>query len=186
MKLRQTRVKFIFGAHVDISSYELSKDKNYLRGLPSKLIEIGDVVIPQGIDSEGPYSEIVVPEYFPPGSVMVFETHLQDLDSDLDTFCASGVQEAMADLDLIDLNILLYRTDAEERDLTKDEFGSYEVPGLGKMVYCGLEGWIHPLGQIMRYNDLGHPLCAHLRQGTWALDYVHQRLERYAQVYRLL
>ncbi|EDR00074.1 uncharacterized protein LACBIDRAFT_314785 [Laccaria bicolor S238N-H82] len=28
----------------------------------------------------------------------------------------------------------------------------------------------------MRYNDLGHPLCGHLRDGSWALDYIHQRL----------
>jgi glycogen debranching enzyme len=41
--------------------------------------------------------------------------------------------------------------------------------------YCGLEGWMHPLQDIMRYNDLGHPLCGHLHEGSWALDYVHQR-----------
>jgi glycogen debranching enzyme len=37
---------------------------------------------------------------------------------------------------------------------------------------------MHSLKHIMRYNDLGHPLCAHLRDGSWALDYVHSRLFR--------
>ncbi|KAJ3913002.1 hypothetical protein F5877DRAFT_53148 [Lentinula edodes] len=28
----------------------------------------------------------------------------------------------------------------------------------------------------MRNNDLGHPLCEHLRKGTWSLDCVYDRL----------
>jgi glycogen debranching enzyme len=134
------------------------------------------VVVPQGIDLEGPYAEIVVPEYFPPGSILVFETQLQQFDAGLDAFCASGAQEAFENLNLVDLNVVLHRADVEERDATDGVFGAYEMPGLGKMVYCGLEGWMHPLRHIMRYNDLGHPLCGHLRQGSWALDYVYQRL----------
>ncbi|WWD07354.1 glycogen debranching enzyme [Kwoniella europaea PYCC6329] len=31
---------------------------------------------------------------------------------------------------------------------------------------------------LMKNNDLGHPLCAHLREGTWALDYVVNRLQK--------
>jgi glycogen debranching enzyme len=27
-----------------------------------------------------------------------------------------------------------------------------------------------PLRQIIASNDLGHPLCAHLREGSWAMD----------------
>ena len=66
----------------------------------------------------------------------------------------------------------MYRTDVEERDTTDGEFSAYHVLGLGTMVYCGLEGCMHPLKHIMRYNDLSHPLCAHLREGSWAFDYV--------------
>lgn len=134
------------------------------------------VVVPQGLDQDGPYAEIVVPEYFPPGSILVFETQLQQFDAELDAFCASGAQEAFEDLDLVELNVVLHRADVEERDATDGVYGSYDVPGLGKMLYCGLEGWMHPLRHIMRYNDLGNALCGHLRQGSWALDYVHQRL----------
>lgn len=28
----------------------------------------------------------------------------------------------------------------------------------------------------METNDLGHPLCAHLREGSWAMDYILDRL----------
>ena len=164
------------GSTLEISSYDVERDPNTLHGLASKLIDMSEVVIPQGLDDEGLYSDIIVPEHFPPGSVMVFETHLQELDADLDMFCASGAQEAFSDLDLVDLNVILYRANGEERDVTGGKFGEYDIPGLGKTVYCGLEGWMHPLRHVMRYNDLGHPLCAHLRQGTWTMDYIHSRL----------
>ena len=39
-----------------------------------------------------------------------------------------------------------------------------------------------PLRQIIDSNDLGHPLCAHLRDGTWALDYVHRRIEKCVRI----
>ncbi|KAG6844634.1 hypothetical protein H0H87_005291 [Tephrocybe sp. NHM501043] len=176
IKLRRTRAKFILGGSIDILSYEAPKSAQSLQGMPSKLVEMAPVVVPQGLDYEGPFAEIVVPEYFPPGSVMVFETQMQNFDASLDEFCSHGAQEAFTDLNLVDLNVVLHRAEGEERDTTDGKFGVYDVPGLGKMVYCGLEGWMHPLRHIMRYNDLGHPLCAHLREGSWALDYVHDRL----------
>ncbi|KAG7093876.1 hypothetical protein E1B28_007515 [Marasmius oreades] len=176
IKLRRTRARFILGASLDISSYEDQCDEKTIRGLRARLVNMLPVVVPQHLDDEGPYSEIIVPDEFPPGSIMLFETTLQELDADLDIFCASGTERAFGDLGLVELNVVLHRADGEERDATDGLFGVYDVPGLGKMVYCGLEGWMYPLRHIMRYNDLGHPLCEHLRHGTWALDYVHQRL----------
>lgn len=127
---------------------------------------------------EGPFGEVVVPSYFPPGSIMVFETQLQGLDSSLDTFCTQEADEAFDDLDLVALNVVLHRAEGEERDATSGQIGAYAIPNMGNLTYCGLEGWMHPLRHIMRYNDLGHPLCGHLREGTWAMDYVWSRLEK--------
>ncbi|KAF8159702.1 glycoside hydrolase family 13 protein [Crassisporium funariophilum] len=183
IKLRRTRAKFIMGASIHIPSYDIVQDPDFLKGLPSTLEEMAPVVVPQGLDHEGPYAEIIVPENFPPGSIMLFETQLQQHDSLLDTFCASGAQEAFNEVDLVDLNVILHRSDVEERDATGGTFGVYEVPGLGKMVYCGLEGWMHSLRHIMRYNDLGHALCAHLREGSWAFDYVHERLSHQVETF---
>ncbi|KAK0218056.1 glycoside hydrolase family 13 protein [Armillaria fumosa] len=180
IKLRRTKVDFVLGASVDIQSYEIPSDPATLTGLPAKIVEMPPLNIPEGRDHEGPYSEIVIPDYFPPGSIMLFRTHLKDHDVSLDAFCASGAQEVFSALDLVELNVILHRADGEERDATCGKFGAYEVPGLGKAVYCGLEGWMHSLRHIMRYNDLGHPLCGHLRDGSWALDYVHARLFKQA------
>ncbi|KIY52794.1 glycoside hydrolase family 13 protein [Fistulina hepatica ATCC 64428] len=176
IKLRRMKAKFVLGGHIDISSYDPSNDPATLRGLPAKLVSMDPVVVPQGLDQEGPFSEIIVPEYFPPGSVMVFQTVLYGYDSTLDAFCATGATEIFDSLSLVELNAVLYRADGEERDATDGEIGVYDVPNLGPMVYCGLEGWMHPLRHIMMYNDLGHPLCGHLRDGPWALQYVSHRL----------
>lgn len=101
------------------------------------------------------------------------------LSPDLDSVCVASSDAAFKDLDLVDLNVVLHRCDGEERDATGGD-GAYTIPNYGALVYCGLEGWMHPLRQIMRDNDLGHPLCAHLREGTWALDYIVNRLDKYA------
>lgn len=37
---------------------------------------------------------------------------------DLDATCQSGADEAYAELDLVDLNVVLHRADGEERDAT--------------------------------------------------------------------
>src|SRR4051812_24574895 len=38
---------------------------------------------------------------------------------------------------------------------------------------------IHPvLKRIQETNDLGHPLCSNLRDGTWLSDYIIVRLKR--------
>jgi glycogen debranching enzyme len=168
----------VYGAHIEFTSYESRHTETTLRGIDGKLVEMSPVVVPQGLDDEGPFSDVVVPDYFPPGSIMVFETQMQGIDAGLEDFCMSGTEDAFADLDLVDLNIVLHRADGEESDLTTGKFGKYNVPGMGDLVYCGLEGFMNPLRHIMRYNDLGHPLAGHLREGTWAMDYVYTRLEK--------
>src|SRR5690606_37809734 len=96
-------------------------------------------------------------------------------------FVTSGIEDAMADTDVTELNFLLYRCDAKERDSSGGRDGVYSIPGHGPLVYAGLQGWWSVLKNIIRNNDLGHPLCQHLRQGQWALDFTAGRLERMAK-----
>ncbi len=57
--------------------------------------------------------------------------------------------------------------------------GLYEVPGFGALSYGGLQGFITPLLEVARNNDLGHPICDNVRSGPWMIDYVSDRLKRY-------
>jgi glycogen debranching enzyme len=129
-------------------------------------------------DWQREHVKVEVPEFFPPGSIILMKTNVEHFDQSINDFIRSGADEAMAELDLVDLNALLYRCDGEERDLSGGKDGAYNIPGYGELVYCGLEGWIFPLRSIIRENNLAHPLCNHLRQGYWALDYMVDRLKK--------
>ncbi|KAA1468826.1 glycoside hydrolase family 13 protein [Dentipellis sp. KUC8613] len=176
IRLRRSKAKFLFGAAAEFIPFK--EGQEVLSGIPTKLISLAPVEPRSGNDHDGPYSEVVVPDYFPPGAVMVFETQLEGLDPALDQFCSSGAEEAFKELDLVDLNVALFRAEAEELDATRGEVGAYNIPGFGKLTYCGLEGWMRPLTPVIQHNDLGHPICGHLRDGTWALDYIQSRLEK--------
>ena len=147
-----------------------------LVGLPARTKNIKGVKI----EANGDDTTIRIPDYFPPGSVALFETWLPSAEhsSGLNNFLASGAEEAFGQLDMVDLNFVLYRCDAEERDSSGGQDGAYTIPDHGQLVYAGLQGWWSVLEPIIRENNLGHPLCNHLRQGQWALDFVVGRLDR--------
>lgn len=155
---------------------EALADQTHLRGLPARTKNIKGIKV----DSNGDDTTISIPEYFPPGSIALFETWIPSAEHSegLNSFIAKGTEEAFGELDLIDLNFLLYRCEAEERSSSDGQDGVYTIPGHGALVYAGLQGWWSVLEGIVRRNDLGHPLCAHLRDGPWALDFVVGRLDR--------
>lgn len=152
------------------------KDARYLRGLPSRVIDLPGV----RIDVCGSDTTITVRERFPPGSIALFETWIPAAEhsSGLDNFVTSGAQDVFSELNLIDLNFVLYKCEAEELDWSDGKDGTYDIPGHGKIVYAGLQGWWSILKDIIRDNNLAHPLCQNLRDGQWSLDYIVGRLER--------
>uniref|UniRef100_A0A8C4DB78 Glycogen debranching enzyme n=1 Tax=Dicentrarchus labrax TaxID=13489 RepID=A0A8C4DB78_DICLA len=81
--------------------------------------------------------------------------------------------QLMSKLTLADMNVLLFRCDSEEQE---DGGGCYSIPGWESFKYAGLQGLMSVLADIRPNNDLGHPVCANLRQGDWLIDYVSNRL----------
>ncbi|KAH8891821.1 glycoside hydrolase family 13 protein [Thozetella sp. PMI_491] len=155
---------------------EVLEDKKLLRGLPSRVIDLPGIRMEVKADE----TVISVRDRFPPGSIALFETWIPAAEhsAGLDTFVTSGAKEAVAELDLVDLNFLLYKCEAEERDWSDGKDGTYDIPGYGKIVYAGLQGWWSILKDVIQDNNLAHPLCQNLRDGQWALDYTIGRLER--------
>ena len=121
-----------------------------------------------------------MPSHFPPGSIALFETWIPSAERSegLDEYITGSASQAFESLSLVDLNFLLYRCDSEERDTSRGEDGVYVVPSHGPLVYAGLQGWWSVLREVVRHNQLGHPICDHLRNGTWAMDYIVGRLDR--------
>ncbi|CAO1628195.1 unnamed protein product [Parajaminaea phylloscopi] len=184
IKLDGTRVQYIAGKTLSIKDRNPPQSEQVLSGFESELIDVPAPQVNEGRKEDGTlFSEIIVPDNFPPGSIMLLASAMDGLTVELDDLCRSGAREAFKDLDLVDLNVILHRADGEEKDVTGGKDGIYEIRGHDQMVYCGLEGWMHSLRQVMKSNDLGHPLCAHLRDGSWALDYVHGRLEKQVDIF---
>lgn len=151
-------------------------DQNFLTGLPARTKNLKSF----SVASESDGTTLTVPDIFPPGSIALFETWIPSAEHSvgLGNFITSGADEAFGELGLIDLNFILYRCDAEERDSSSGEDGVYSIPNHGPLVYAGLQGWWSVLEDVIRRNDLGHPLCNHVREGQWALDFVVGRMER--------
>lgn len=181
VELKGTKVQHLGSWMLEVDSSEdatakVLADEKYLRGLPSKVSSIKGV----DIEQKGDDATITVREKFPPGSIALFETWIPAAEhsAGLDTYVTSGAKEAWKDTTLIDLNFLMYRCEAEERDATDGAAGVYDIPGHGKLVYAGIQGWWSILKDIIHSNDLAHPLCQNLRDGAWALDFIQGRVER--------
>lgn len=80
-------------------------------------------------------------------------------------------------IDLAAFNILLYRCDNEERDVSKGQRGIYGVKDT-EICFAGIAGICIPLKKIIKYNDMGHPIFNNLREGNWLMDYTVDRLSQ--------
>ena len=183
--LRGTKAKLLGSWSLEVDTSESTKkavlaEKNYLKGLPSTVFDSHNVTI----DSKDDETVITVPAGFAPGSIALFKTLMPGAEHSegLDNFITSGAHEDFQELDLVDLNFVLYRCEPEEHDFLGGNEGAYNIPNYGTLVYAGLQGWWSILKDVIRNNDLGHPLCIHLREGQWALDWIVSRLGRIAKV----
>ncbi|KAJ5607826.1 hypothetical protein N7537_004445 [Penicillium hordei] len=162
----------------DEAKAKVLADNKYLKGLPSHTRDIEGTKIEQNDKNV----KISVLESLVPGSIALFETWIPGADhaDGFENNLANGADDAFSELSLIDLNFVLYRCEAEERDYSDGQDGIYNIPKHDPMVYAGLQGWWSVLEDIIKYNQLGHPLCDHLREGQWALDYIIGRMEKAA------
>lgn len=176
-KLNGTFVKHQF-SYALRKTGEYEYNPKYLTGVPVVVDEL-----------EQPYSEFIngetvihIDSYkFPPGSITVFSTEIANADQRLDDFIKEGAIESTLDLNLYDLNAILYKCEQEERDASAGQAGVYSIPEVGTLVYAGFEGWNYIIRDVIWQNNLGHAFCNHLRSGDWALDYVVDRLTKYAE-----
>ncbi|KAL6433430.1 hypothetical protein ACFW04_006521 [Cataglyphis niger] len=174
--------------------HKYTKNANFINGLCEytlnlkQHIQCCDSMIIEKVDSGDPKNTQLNFVNFQPGSVIAIRValhanikpaliKLQNTISQIISNEKSDLHNIISCMDFSDLNKVLYRCDQEEREETSDRFGVYNVPGYGCLVYAGLQGIVSLLADIRPNNDLGHPLCANVRQGNWLIDYVWQRLK---------
>ncbi|KAF9919336.1 hypothetical protein BX616_007060 [Lobosporangium transversale] len=179
IKLRDTTVKVLMSVSLEVTSRTVEKNDKFLEGLPCKLAQLAEPTISRLSDAQGAFTQVEIPDHFPGGSIILLETWADDkVPNNIEELVKTIPDSVFNSLNWLELNIALYRCDGEERDLTSGN-GVYNIPNYGALVYCGLEGYISVLKPIIETNDLGHPFCAHLREGHWALDYISDRIKRH-------
>lgn len=172
-KLGGAKVKYEFGHVLKVTAAAPESDTEIL-GIPAKLVDITPPTVNE--TSEG--SEIITNNSdFPAGSIAVFSVSVEGISLDLDDYIKTGALDAADLLSLSELNEVLYKCDAEERVVLNE--GVYNIPGWGPLIYAGLEGWNLAMRQVVWDNNLGLAFCDHIRSGTWALDYVVNRLDNF-------
>lgn len=176
IKLSQTKATFKAAFSLERTGDAPISDE-IIEGIPTKLRELTGFDI--GFDENTKETSILLPQDFPQGSIVIFETQQLGIDDSLDHFIRSGAIKATEKLSLESINYVLYRAEQEEYDYSEGRSGAYDIPDYGKPVYCGLQGWVSILRKIIFYNDLAHPLSNNLRNGHWAVDYVVNRLDLY-------
>ncbi|KAF1764730.1 hypothetical protein GCK72_004680 [Caenorhabditis remanei] len=160
------------------------ENQNYLQGLENFQMEIRENV---GFE-DGTMFRVHGGEYieltnFSSGSVIGFKIRPKEEAANAFEQIHREI-ESSTELDAA-LSTLTYQSFApllfhcESEDYATIGQGGYEVPNYGKFVYCGLQGLIPILEKIRDNNDLGHPLCQNLRDGTWLCDYIVGRLKKF-------
>eukprot|EP00040_Diaphanoeca_grandis_P022413 m.120406 g.120406 ORF g.120406 m.120406 type:complete len:1491 (+) comp28801_c0_seq1:247-4719(+) len=139
------------------------------------------------VEERGPVDSILF-HRFCPGSVIVFE-----VDPQRDSTAAAREMEMMTSnpsksdviqrlteeinaLDLVAINSILFRCQAEESEEEHGAGGDYSIPHFGSLTYCGVQGAITVFEKVIRDDGLAHPICDNLRSGDWLMDYTADRL----------
>ncbi|KAG9351106.1 hypothetical protein JZ751_024996 [Albula glossodonta] len=155
------------------------KDEKSINGLPEYTVEIREhiqlkdsSIVKQAEMKAKGRSEFVheiVFERLTPGSVIAFRVSLDPKSQEMVGLLRGHLIHIMSKLTLADINVLLFRCDAEEQE---DGGGCYGIPSWMPLKY----GIMSVMADIRPKNDLGHPFCDNLRQGDWLMDYVSNRL----------
>jgi glycogen debranching enzyme len=177
--LRKSQAKYMFGASLKVDGTNFDSNGLYLTGLQSQIDSLPCPALVDKVDENGEFLQVVFdPSRFLPGSIMVLQTWIDDIYKETRYLVSYMDDYVVEDLDLVDVNVVLYRCENEERESTGGG-GVYVFPGYGPLVYAGLQGFMTALEPIILNSDLGHPVCDNLRQGKWALEYVVARLDKY-------
>lgn len=120
IKLRDTTAKVIFSLGMEVTSRTIEKNDKLLEGLPGKIIELEYPKISSHSDSQGVFAQIDIPDRFPGGSIILLETSVDSkVPTNIESLVKTIPDNVFGELGWMELNIVLYRCDGEEQDLTR-------------------------------------------------------------------
>jgi len=120
IRLRDTTTKVIMSVGLEITSRTVDKNETFLKGLPGKVIDLAPPKISTLSDDQGAFTQIEIPERFPGGSIILLETSVgSKVPRDIEAMVTTIPESVMGALGWMELNVVLYRCNGEEQDLTR-------------------------------------------------------------------
>ena len=89
-------------------------------------------------------------------------------------------RELFEELNLEQINHIIWRCGKEELDITKGRRNVYGVPGYHPFNYAGIGSLVAEFLPLTSGNKLGHQIFNNLREGNWLIDYTAARLGDYS------
>lgn len=74
------------------------------------------------------------------------------------------------------LNHILFRCEAEEREISDGKRGPYGLQSSGVFRYAGITSFMTHYRRLKVSGDMGHELFSNMRDGNWLIDYSTERL----------
>ncbi|TKR64493.1 hypothetical protein L596_025014 [Steinernema carpocapsae] len=190
-----------FSGHLDEIIFEVKVKKldtegrkrsvgNFIRGNREFGVEVRKKVNfeeAELVTVSGPENGEIALNNFPSGSVVAFrispvktvkkaiEKLRKAIDDDKEK-TVKDLHDSLKNTNFDIMNYIMFQCEGEERESKGS--GAYDVPDFGKLVYCGLQGLMPILEKIRLNNDLGHPLCSNVREGTWLAGYIVGRFKK--------
>jgi glycogen debranching enzyme len=120
IKLRDTTAKVVMSVGLEVTSRSVEKSEQWLQGLPSKLVQLEEPKITRLSDGQGDFSQVEIPDHFPGGSLILLETSVDSkIPNDIEKLVKTIPDSVFGSLGWQELNIVLYRCDGEEHDVTR-------------------------------------------------------------------
>lgn len=172
----------LLSAQLHINSEAIKEDPNRITGIKGTLKSTQFKILPGMADlrTSDCYTTIDL-NNIPPGSILVFSCHPDPLTIPPQSLWErsqwAGIVQVISELDLYDLNMLLYRSAPEENDSSLP-MGTYQLPGYGPLAFSGLQGFYSIILKSQDDPRSYSCLSENVKGGDWALDYLCNRLNR--------
>lgn len=120
IKLRDTTAKVLMSVGLEVTSRTVEKNEQWLEGLPCKLVQLEEPKITRLSDGQGDFTQVDIPDRFPGGSIILLETSVDSkVPSNIEELVKTIPDSVFGSLGWMELNIVLYRSDGEEQDVTR-------------------------------------------------------------------
>ena len=179
---------FVLGAKMTMGKVDLDEFKTRINlyGSDSDVtISYDELFLKNNCDiiSNKEKTIITLKETFPNNSIIILKYKIANKKKEMSTDIDKSIRlmrndwkNYVANIDLCDINLVLYKCEYEEKDNTKDLRGTYVFDNFGQLCYAGINHLYKMLNKFKSTKEK-HPIIENIKAGDWLLKYTIDRLK---------